>query len=43
MDSMGLDLFEVSKEMPDDDIDQKGMFFWSMEAFTNKERYIIIP
>jgi len=37
MDSMGLDLFEVSKEMPDDDIDQKGMFLWSMEAFTNKE------
>ena len=37
MDSMGLDLHEVSKEMPDDDIDQKGMFLWSMEAFTNKE------
>jgi len=37
MDSMGLDLHEVDKEMPDDDIDQKGMFLWSMEAFTNKE------
>jgi hypothetical protein len=37
MDSMGLDLHEVDKEMPDDDINQKGMFLWSMEAFTNKE------
>ena len=37
MDSMGLDLGEVKKEMPNDDIDDRGMFLWSMEAFTNKE------
>lgn len=37
MDSMGLDLHEVNREMPEDELDEKGMFFWSMEAFTNKE------
>ena len=36
-DSMGLNLKEVKKEIPNDDIDDRGMFLWSMEAFTNKE------
>jgi len=36
-DSMGLDLKEVEKEIPNDDIDDQGMFLWAMEAFTNKE------
>lgn len=36
-DSMGLDLKEVENEIPNDDIDDQGMFLWAMEAFTNKE------
>jgi hypothetical protein len=36
-DSMGLNLKEVKKEIPNDEIDDRGMFLWQMEAFTNKE------
>ncbi len=36
-DSMGLDLKEVKKEMPKHDLLERGMFLWSMEAFTNVE------
>jgi hypothetical protein len=36
-DSMGLDLKEVKKEMPKHDFLERGMFLWSMEAFTNVE------
>ncbi|MDO9628550.1 MAG: hypothetical protein Q7I99_01510, partial [Acholeplasmataceae bacterium] len=34
-DSMGLNLSEVKHEFKDNDINKKGMFLWSMEAFTN--------
>jgi len=36
-DSMGLNLSEIKHEFKDNDINKKGMFLWSMEAFTNKE------
>jgi len=36
-DSMGLDLSEVRDEIPNDDFDDRGMFLWAMEAFTNPE------
>ncbi len=36
-DSMGLNLKEIENEILNDDIDDKGMFLWAMEAFTNKE------
>ena len=36
-DSMGLDLKEVKKEIPNNEIDDQGMFLWAMEAFTNTE------
>ena len=36
-DSMGLNLSEIKHEFKDNDINRKGMFLWSMEAFTNKE------
>ncbi|MBU1143833.1 MAG: hypothetical protein KKH92_09360 [Firmicutes bacterium] len=34
-DSMGLNLSEITHEFKDNDINKKGMFLWSMEAFTN--------
>jgi hypothetical protein len=36
-DSMGLDLKEVKREMPKHDMLERGLFLWSMEAFTNYE------
>ncbi|HAE22304.1 MAG TPA: hypothetical protein DCG47_08285 [Spirochaetaceae bacterium] len=36
-DSQGLDLDEVRREIPNDDFDDRGMFLWAMEAFTNPE------
>ncbi len=36
-DSMGLDLKEINKEIKNNDIDDKGMLLWQMEAFTNQE------
>ncbi len=36
-DSMGLNLDEVKHEFKDNDINKKGMFLWSMEAFTNTQ------
>jgi hypothetical protein len=36
-DSQGLDLDEVRRELPNDDMDDTGMFLWAMEAFTNPQ------
>ncbi len=36
-DSQGLDLSEVRRELPNDDFDDRGMFLWAMEAFTNPQ------
>lgn len=36
-DSMGLDLSEINHEIKNDEIDDKGMLLWQMEAFTNTE------
>lgn len=36
-DSQGLELEEVRREIPNDDLDDRGMFLWAMEAFTNPE------
>ncbi|PKK92767.1 MAG: hypothetical protein CVV61_08050, partial [Tenericutes bacterium HGW-Tenericutes-6] len=36
-DSMGLNLSEIDQEIKNNDIDDKGMLLWQMEAFTNKE------
>ena len=36
-DSMGLDLTEVKKEFPEASLNERGMFLWAMEAFTNPE------
>ena len=36
-DSMGLNLNEIHKVIRNHDMDDKGMFLWQMEAFTNKE------
>jgi len=35
--SMGLNLDEVKIEIPSDDYEDRGLFLWSMEAFTNQE------
>lgn len=36
-DSMGLNLSEVNEEIPNAAFDDRGLYLWSMEAFTNKE------
>jgi hypothetical protein len=36
-DSMGLDLAEVVQEFPVANFEQRGMFLWAMEAFTNQQ------
>jgi len=36
-DSMGLDLSEVKREIKDGAFDDRGLYLWAMEAFTNAE------